>query len=148
MPTDPMFLRDFSCFRTLSEGKLEAIAQFANAICYPPGYTLFAEGEPGKCLYFLVKGDVEVLYNIGEDGQVQVDKISGHEIAGCSALIEPYTYTATERSLTDIEVLEIDASRLRELMQQDYELAVRLQQSVIDVLMERILDLRLKLASK
>jgi CRP/FNR family cyclic AMP-dependent transcriptional regulator len=148
MPTDPEFLQDFSCFRTLPEDKLKTIAQFANAVCYLPGHTLFNEGEPGKYLYFLINGDIEVLYNIGEDGQVQVNTISGQEIAGCSALIEPYTYTATERSLTEIEVLEIDAPLLRELMQQDSELEALIQQNIIQVLMERILDLRLQLASK
>lgn len=148
MPTDPKFLQAFPCFRTLPEGKLESIAQFANAVCYLPGHTLFNEGDPGKYLYFLVKGEVEVLYNIGEDGLVLVDTISGQEIAGCSALIEPYTYTATERSLTEIEVLEIDAILLRETMQQDRELGMMIQQNIINVLMERVLDLRLKLASK
>ena len=148
MPTDARFLQNYPCFRGLPEEKLKSIAQFANAVCYLPGHTLFNEGEPGKYLYFLEKGEVEVLYNIGEGGLAQVDKISGQEIAGCSALIEPYTYTATERSLTEIEVLEVDVLLLRELMQQDYALGFMIQKNIINVLMERILDLRLKLALK
>jgi CRP/FNR family transcriptional regulator, cyclic AMP receptor protein len=144
MPTDPEYLRDFSCFRSLSDDQVNSLAEITNAVCYPLGYVLFEEGKPGERLFFLVKGDVEVLYNIGEAGQVRVDKVSGEEVVGCSALIEPYTYTATERSLTEVEVLEINVEALRELMQNDCRLGLSIQQHIIRVLMERVLDLRLE----
>ncbi|MBN1453963.1 MAG: cyclic nucleotide-binding domain-containing protein [Anaerolineales bacterium] len=147
MPTDPAYLQEFSCFRGISEDQLKVIAQFTNAVCYPPGHVLFEEGKPGEHVFFLVKGDVEVLYSIGEAGQAHVDRVSGEEIVGCAALVEPYTYTATERSLTEIEVLEIDAIALRQLMEKDCHLGLSLQQHIIRVLMERILDLRLAAAS-
>ena len=147
MPTDPNFLRDFSCFRDLSEEQLEVIAQITDAVCYPPNRILFQEGKPGEHLFFLVKGDVEVFYRIGEAGQVHVDTISGEDAVGCSALVEPYTYTATERSLTEVDVLEIDAASLRKLMQKDCRLGFSLQQQIIRVLMARVLNLRLELPS-
>jgi len=143
MPTDPEYLRDFPCFRDLSDDQVNFLAEITNAVCYPPGYTLFEEGKPGEHLFFLVKGDVEVLYNIGEGGQVRVDKVSGEEVVGCSALVEPYTYSATERSLTEVEVLETDARELRELMQNDCHLGFSIQQQIIRILMDRVLDLRL-----
>jgi CRP/FNR family transcriptional regulator, cyclic AMP receptor protein len=146
MPTDPNYLRDFSCFRNLAKEQLELVAQFTDAVCYPSGYTLFEEGKPGEHLYFLVKGDIEVLYNIGEAGQVHADTVSGEEVVGCAALIEPYTYTATERSLTEVEVLEVDVVALRQLMEKDCRLGFMLQQHIIRVLMDRILDLRLAIA--
>jgi CRP/FNR family cyclic AMP-dependent transcriptional regulator len=147
MPTDPVYLRAFPGFGDLSEQQLKAVAPIAEAICYPPGQTLFEEGQVAGRLFFLIKGKVAVLYTIGEAGQVRVDAVSGNEIIGCSALIEPYTYTATERTVTEVEVLEVDAVALRELMQRDCRLGLVLQQHIIRVLMERILDLRLGAAS-
>lgn len=146
MATDTAYLRDFSCFRNLSDENLETIAQITDAICYLPGQVLFEEGQPGKHIFFLVKGDVEVLFNIGEAGQVCVDRISGEEVIGCSALVEPFKYTATERGLTETEVLVVDAVALRELMQKDCQLGFLIQQHIIGVLMKRILDLRLSTA--
>jgi CRP/FNR family transcriptional regulator, cyclic AMP receptor protein len=143
MSTDPNYLRDVSCFRDLSDEQLNSLAQISDALCYPAGHTLFEEGKPGERLFFLVKGDVEVLYQIGEAGQVHVDTLSGQEIAGCSALVEPYAYTATERSLTEVEVLEIDAEALRNLMREDCSLGFAIQQHVIAFLMDRILNFRL-----
>ena len=143
MPTDPKYLQDFPCFRNLTKDQINSLAEITNAVCYPPGYVLFEEGKPGERLFFLVKGDVEVLYNIGEAGQVCVDKVSGEEVVGCSALVEPYTYAATERSLTEVEVLETDVGALRELMQNDCSLGFSIQQHIIRILMDRVLDLRL-----
>ncbi len=147
MATDFTFLQEFSCFRNLTEPQLKSIAEIADAVCYPEDQVLFEENQPGDYLFFLLKGDVEVLYNIGEAGQVHVDTVSGEEIVGCAALMEPYIYTATERSLTEVEVLKIDAKALRELMEKDCSLGFALQKQFISVLMERILNLRLNAAS-
>lgn len=143
MSTLPEYLRDFSCFRDLSEEQLNAVAEFSNAVCYPPNHILFREGEKGKNLYFLVKGVVEVLYNMGSDDQVRVEMITDEEIAGCSALAEPYTYNASERSLTEIEVLEIDILSFQELMKNNCQLGLKIYQHIIKVLMNRIHELRM-----
>ncbi len=146
MPTDPKYLQEVSCFRNLSEKQLNLIAQITDAVCYPPGQVLFAEGQPGERFFFLVKGDIDILHNIGREGEVLVDTVSGEEVIGCSALIEPYTYTATERSLTEVEVLEVDAIALRQLMEEDCRLGFLIQQHIMRVLMKRLLELRLAAA--
>lgn len=143
MPTDPKYLRDFACFQNLTEDQMAAVARLATAVCYPPHHILFREGEPGERLFFMLKGEVEVLYQIGAADQERVDIVAGEEIVGCSALIKPYVYTATERSLTEIEVLEINAGELRQLMEEDYALGYTIQQQALSFLMDRIIDLRL-----
>lgn len=144
MPTETKYLKSFACFKDLSDEQLNDLAEITDAVCYPPGHILFEEGQPAERLFFIDSGDIEVSYNIGESGPVCVDVVSGQEVVGCAGFIEPYTYTATERSLTQVEILEIDISRLRELMQADCQLGLTLQKYMLKVLMERILDLRLK----
>ncbi len=144
MATDPKYLRDFSCFREFSDEQLDVIAEITDAVCYMPGHIIFKENDPGAKIYILEKGSVEVLYNISEEGPVLVDTVSGQEVVGCSALIEPYQYTATERCLTEVEVLEIDAQALRDLMEVDCHLGYAIQKHIINVLMERITNLRLE----
>lgn len=146
MPADPKYLREFSCFSNLSDAHVADIARIATAVCYPPGYTLMEEGKPGDRLFFLIRGKVEVFYNIGEAGQVRVDAVSGDEVIGCSALVPTYVYTATERCVTEAEVFEIDLVALRELMQKDHNLGFAIQEHLIGVLMNRIIDLRLQVA--
>lgn len=143
MPTEPSYLREFKCFKDLSDEYLARIAPLTDAVCYLPNQVLMEEGQPGDRILYLLEGDVEVFYALGEAGKVLVDTVSGEEVVGCSALVPPYTYTATERSLTEVVVLEIDAIGLRALMEEDCQLGYLLQKHIIEVLMGRILNLRL-----
>lgn len=143
MPTDPLFLQEFSCFSGLSKKHLKDIAKITTAVGYSHGHILFEEGQPGERLFFLRKGEVDIMFNIGEEGLSQVDTLYGEEIVGCSALIEPYIYTATGRSRTEIDILEIDAVALRKMMETDCGLGYFLQHQIIRFLMNRILNLRL-----
>lgn len=144
MSTYPKYLREFSCFTDISDENIEKIAEISEAVCYPANTILFNEGESGKKLYFLHSGKVEVLFNVGEAGQVHVDTLSSEDIAGCSAFIEPYIYTATEKSISEVEVLEIDNLALRELIEKDCSLGLVIQKQIIKMMMNRILDYRMK----
>ncbi len=144
MATDPNMIKNFSCFHDLSEDQLQSIAEISNSVCYSPGHVLFEEGEQGKYLYLLIDGDVEVFFKADETGFNKVDTISSEEMAGCSAMVPPYTYTATEKTLSEVEVLEIDINELRDLIEKDPGLGIKLQQYMIQTLNDRILKLRHK----
>jgi len=61
---------------------------------------------------------------------------------GCSALMEPYMYAATNRSLTEVEVLEVNIPKLVELMEKDCQLGMAIQKQLIQFLKEYIMKLR------
>jgi CRP-like cAMP-binding protein len=144
MPTDPGYVKNFSCFRGLSEDQQQAVADLATAVCYPEGYVLFEEGKPGEHLFLLAKGQVEILYEIGENSPARVDLISGEEILGCCTLVPPYVYTSTARCLTEVEVLEIEGEALRQLMREDCSLGFTIQQATMQVLLDRVMVFRLE----
>ena len=144
MPADPSILQNYSCFSDLTDDQREAVAQLATAICFPRGYVLFEEGKPGDHLYLLVSGEAEVLYNISEEGSTQVDLISGENVMGCSVLVSPFTYTATTRCLSEVEVLELDAVAFRKLMREDCSLGFAIQQYILGILIDRIVGYRLE----
>ncbi len=144
MATDPNMIKRFACFRDLSEEQLHAMAEISNSVCYSPGYVLFEEGQQGECLYLLIDGDVEVFFQTEETGSNKVDTVSSEEMVGCSAMVPPYTYTATEKALSQVEVLEINTDDLRDLIKKDPQLGLKLQQHIIETLNDRILKLRQK----
>ena len=120
---------------------MEASAEISNSICYTKGHVLFNEGDKGDLLYLLIEGDIEVLYETPE-GMDRVDTASSEEVIGCSAMVPPYVYTATERALTDVEVLEIKISELRELIEIDPQMGIKIQEHIMKILNDRILELR------
>ena len=143
MPVDADYLQKFGCFEDLSVEQREAVAEFAKAECFYPEHTLFNENALGEYLYLLAEGEIEVLYDIGEAGPSRVDQMSAGDIVGCSALVSPYKYTSTTRSLTKIDVLAIEAIALRELMHEDCPLGFSVQQHIIRFLMDQIINFRL-----
>lgn len=143
MPTDSSYVKNFSCFRDLTEEQQQTVADLATAVCYPKGYVLFEEEKPGDHIFLLASGQVEILYQIGESDSVRVDLISGEEILGCCTLVPPHVYTASARCLTEVEVLKIEGEALRKLMREDCSLGFVIQQEVMQVLLDRVMDFRL-----
>lgn len=143
MPTDSSYVKNFSCFRDLTEEQQQTVADLATAVCYPEGYVLFEEEKPGDHIFLLASGQVEILYQIGESDSVRVDLISGEEILGCCTLVPPHVYTSTARCLTEVEVLKIEGEALRKLMREDCSLGFVIQQEVMQVLLDRVMDFRL-----
>ena len=144
MPAQIIQLQEHACFRDLTEDQLVSINPLTSVETFSPGYILFKEGKPGDYLYLLTKGEIEVFYNIGEGGPALVDQIDTEEFFGCSVLIPPFTYTATTRSLTEIEVMKIDAKVLRNLMKENCQLGFAIQQQIIQMLLDRIVWFRLR----
>lgn len=142
MATEPNLIRKFSCFRDMTDEQVQLIAKISNSICYPSNYVLFKEGEDGKILYLLIDGDVEIFYTTDKDDLHKVDTVSSEEIVGCSAMVPPFVYTATVQALNDVEVLEIGTQELRQLIDQDPQLGLKFQEYLIQILSDRILDLR------
>ena len=138
------FCHEYPLFNELSSEQMSAVKKLCKEECFYPDCTLFEDEKPAKKLYVLADGEVEVFYVIGEAGMVKVDRVGRWEILGCSALVPPYIYTSTVRPKTRIEVLELDASALLELFEADPRLAVSIQKQVIQCLLARIIDLRLR----
>ena len=143
MPNDPYKLTQYACFRTLTKDQRQAITQLAREECFYTGHILFQDEKPGTHLYILTTGEVEVLYNVGRKDPTQVDAVGEGEILGCSSLIDPYRYSSTARCLSKIETLVLDADPLRKLMEKDCQIGYSIQKCIIQMLLDRILNLRL-----
>ena len=143
LPINPDRLTRYDCFRALTEDQRQAVAQLGEEECFYPEHVLFREGERGTQLFILDVGEVEVLYNIGDEGPARVDSVCGGEILGCSSLVEPYTYNSTVRCSTEIETLVLDAEALRKLMEEDCRIGYSIQNILIRKLLDRIMDFRL-----
>ena len=142
MATDPKLIRKFECFRQLTDEQVEEIAEISNSICYPAGHVLVEEGERGEILYLLIEGDIDVFYRNPETDLEKVDTVSSEEVIGCSAIVPPYVYSATEKTLSEVEVLEIKTEALRNIIQEDPDLGLKIQEHIIKILSDRIIDLR------
>jgi CRP-like cAMP-binding protein len=143
MNTDFKFLHEYPLFSGLNEEQMQAVMQVCREECFVPDAILFEEGQSAKEFFVLVEGEVEESFTVDEAKLSLLHPVRAGEIVGCPALVPPYTQYCTARSLTQIEVLAIDAVGLRELFVQDCQIARAIQHNVIEALLERIGKLRL-----
>lgn len=143
MDADFKLLHEYPMFRGLNEEQMRAVMQVCREECFMPETILFEEGQPAEELFVLVEGEVEESFTVGEAVLTSIHPVGPGEIIGCPALAPPYTQSCTARALTGIEVLAVDAAGLRELFAQDCQLAVSIQQYVIQALLDRIGEMRL-----
>lgn len=78
----------------------------SNTKVYPPGATIFQEGEEGHTMYAIKRGKVAVLV----DGK-EVDTLGKEEVFGEMALLEHKTRSAKVVTLEETELVEIDEAQ-------------------------------------
>jgi CRP-like cAMP-binding protein len=136
-------LHNYPLFDELTEEQMQAVMQVCREECFLPDTVLFEEGQPAAEFFVLVDGSVEESFTAGGAVLTSIHPTQPGQIIGCPALVPPYTQNCTARSLSRVEVLAFDAPQLRQLFKQDCQLAVSIQEHVIQALLQRIGALRL-----
>lgn len=146
----PELLRRYPFFACLDEAQQKAIAMIAEQVEYEKGTTLFQEGKPVEALYLLIEGNVDLYYVASENPKDQylVGEVSPGEPFGVSAMIEPYTLSATARAAKPVKVLKIDAAALRALCEVDAHLGYAVMRQVAKASQERLHYVRVQLAAR
>ena len=145
MAVDVAMLRSLSLFKDLTADQLEKVAGLCSEKYISPGQTFFREGEPGKTIFVVARGEVEVLFTAGGDALACMEWIGTGDVLGIRAVFPPYRYLCTASSLTESTLLAIDAFNLRELFLQDSQLAISILESSTCAILNRIASLRVRL---
>lgn len=145
----PEVLRRYPFFCCLNEDQQKAIAMVTEELRADAGKELFLEGQPVEALYLLMEGSVDLFYAASDDpkDQLLVGEINPGEPFAISALIEPYTFTATARVAASSRVLRIDAKALRALCEVDCRMGYLLMKQVAAMAVERLHFARVQLAA-
>ncbi|MCB1865004.1 MAG: cyclic nucleotide-binding domain-containing protein [Chromatiales bacterium] len=96
---------------------------------FPAGATLFAAGDPGDAMYYVLDGEVEVLV-----GDKPINSHGPGEIFGEMALIDREVRSATVRARTDCRVVTVDQRRFVFLVTQQPYFALE----VMGILADRL----------
>lgn len=145
MAVDVAMLQTIPLFGNLTETQLEKIANLCSEKPISCGETFFKEGEPGKTFFVVPRGEIEVLLTVGKDALACLKWVGVGEILGIQALVPPYRYSSTGRSVTEGILLAVDAVKLDKLFQQDSRLAFSFLTSLMGTALNRIDGLRTRI---
>ena len=116
-------LRNIPFFSDLEDRVLEAIARRLQREHYHKGATVFAEDEPGDCMYLIESGQIKVLSD--RNGREKILSYLGPgNFFGEMALLLGDKRSATARVVIDADLLVLRKQDLEELLDQHPTIAV------------------------
>jgi CRP-like cAMP-binding protein len=156
----PELLRRYPFFAGLSHEHLVALANAAEEISVEAGHTFFQEEDKLDCFYLLVKGSVSIGIPVPDQaakqnvsGQllgeiktkdVSISTVGTGDLFAWSALIPPYTATASGTALTDCQVVAFDAGKLLKLFEEQPDFGYLMSVKAGQLIRERLRDLRIE----
>jgi signal transduction histidine kinase len=132
--TTPAQLRELFLFENLTDDQLDWVAENGDVVSYKAGETVSVEGEPAKCFYVLLSGELVMVRMVRGD-EVEITR-SDHPGA-YSGATQFYlgdqvdqVYGATIRAVTDATFLALPAAEFAAKFNQWFPMAVHLLQGM------------------
>jgi CRP-like cAMP-binding protein len=91
-----------------------------DVVTLAPGEVLFEKGEPGRFIYVVKSGDLQII-----DGDYVYETVSAGGILGEMALVDTGPRSATVRAIKQSVVIPVDESRFLFMVQQTPLFAIR-----------------------
>ena len=139
MDTD-CYLADSRIFHGLELEQLAALYQISKMETFNAEDRIFAEGEPGECLYVVMEGGVRISIMIPGQGEEALAILKPGDSFGEMAVIDP---ESRERSANAVAhqnccLLTIAQKDLHTLFEHDHKLGFVVMQNVLRYLSEQI----------
>jgi CRP-like cAMP-binding protein len=123
------FLRSVPLFGELSGEDLRLVAEMVEEVAVEADHPLFAKGDPGEDLYFVVRGRVAV-----RDGDVEIATFGEREFFGELAVLDREPRSADAVTTEPSTLLRLRSADLAELMAR----RPQIQEEILMVLVRRL----------
>ena len=104
----------------MTEDFLGLLGKEADVVTLAPGEVLFEKGEPGRFIYVVKSGDLQII-----DGNFVYETVSAGGILGEMALVDAGPRSATVRAIKQSVVIPVDERRFLFMVQQTPFFAIR-----------------------
>ena len=99
-------------FETTDSDVVSALIEHVRPVRFPAGHVVFAQGDPGSCLYLIISGKVKIAYLHGDGREVVLNIVGTSDIFG---EVPPFDYGAREvtaSTVTEVRAVAIDRDQL------------------------------------
>lgn len=125
----PDLLRSLFLFEALSDERLQYLCEHGSTVAVEPGW-LYRQGDDSTCFYCLLDGSLVMYRRVGED-DVEIGRTSyrGSYLGAWTAYLGdlvPQVYDASVRVTEPSTFFQMDATVLREVMEQWFPMAQHL----------------------
>ena len=124
-----LLLKPLDLFHAIPDDSLATFAPLLSSTYVEPGETVFAEGEPGDCLYVVVSGELAAIR-----GGAVFRTVGQGEIVGEMAALEPQPRQETVKATSETHLLEVTAHHMESMIGSQADIGM----AIIRVLCRRL----------
>ena len=116
-------------FHQLPEEDLARVAAATQRISFDPGEVVVEIGDPGRSLYLILEGTVQVLYP-SRSADFELARLGPGEFFGEMALLNDKPRSATVRTVEQVEALLLDKDDFRSIIRESPNVALPLMEAM------------------
>ena len=131
-----------SFFAGMKEDHLDFLAGTAHLIHGQTGEVLFRLGEPARCFYLALSGEVTVEVPAIQGPGLQLQSLGSGKMIGWSWLIDPYRWDFQARVISEAELIEFDGKAILAQCEKDNEFGYVLFKRFTNLMSERLTSAR------
>ncbi len=109
-------------FEPLSEAEVATLARSSSRQTFGPGEVIVSEGQPGRSMFVVVRGTVQVTKRIGTDIR-EIGTLKFNDFFGEMSLLTGEPRSATVLAIEECDVIEIRKAALGPILEANPELA-------------------------
>ena len=131
-------LKRSDLFRELDDEHIALVGEMGTDQVFDSGAIIYKQGSTADLIYVIDEGLVGIILEVGPLAQRQVQAAANFESFGWSAMIPPYTRTATVKALEQTNVIVFDGRELTDFCTTHGEKGFKIMQAVARVIAERL----------
>ncbi len=128
----------FDFFNAFSKDQLAGLAKLTETKTFKKGSEIYKEGDRANHIYLVSKGWVSLRKVDPErDIGISFENREKGELFGTACFMKPQEYTLNAVCMEDSEVMALDADKLFDFFQKDYQIAYLFLKEIAKVYFER-----------
>ena len=131
-------LKRSDLFRELDDEHLAMVAEIGTQQVFDAGTIIYKQGSIAEQIHVIEEGLVGIILEVGPLAQRQVQAAANFESFGWSAMIPPYTRTATVKAIEQTKVIVFNGRELAVFFTTHSEVGFKIMQAVARVIAERL----------
>lgn len=140
---DIQTLAGVALFQGFNLEQLRLLAFGAESAYIPSGKLIFSEGSEADCAYVVTSGEIDLAIRV-DDHSRSVKRVRKGAVLGELALVSPTIRPTSAIAVTGVELMRIDRSRFRKILEAYPDLAITLHQQIsanLNELIEQIAEM-------